>query len=417
MPWSLRYDAWDYAVRFLARTPEGLPSRQVLSTMNARQLFGMATQSEKLYTVVANYLDFLKDGGLDVEDEASGSDMSSNGEDMSDDEVPQEEESNPNAASTDTSKSSAVNRLPAELGLQILRDLPLVDRLRWARCNRDGALATAASLQEAAVSILSTFDLRFGEVRLMQTAMGSVISGSTIPHLMNAGNKFMPNDLDFYTPRRRGYDVSQFLQMGDTYDFAAGIGKVFTLQHSRTGRKINVIESLTDRPLDSLAHFHSTCVFGAWTARGLWHAYPRLTMDGFTMTTACRLPLRDDLEQHKRVWNVVNKYTVRGFKFLLDEFPPAHICGQHKSCPMTIRTSDDAGCLSICFPSWEFNHDIVENRPTCWSLNGTGCQSGVLTRASSAVETSMSYWKWMIHRYVISDYAPESVVMMNGNLL
>ncbi|KAJ6460682.1 hypothetical protein C8R47DRAFT_993915 [Mycena vitilis] len=181
----------------------------------------------------------------------------------------------------------------------------------------------------------------------MQTATKSVISGSTIPALVASDIAFSPTDLDIYSPCRQGCNVVRFLRKGgkyrvvsvsDAYDFVAGIGKVWTLRHRTTRKKINIIESLSDRPLDSIAHFHSTCVFGAWTAQGLWHAYPHMTMQGLSMTTPTRLPLHDDLDHHKRVWKVLNKYHRRGFKFLLNEFPPPHICGDHITCPMTVRT-------------------------------------------------------------------------------
>ncbi|KAJ6489537.1 hypothetical protein C8R47DRAFT_977882 [Mycena vitilis] len=142
----------------------------------------------------------------------------------------------------------------------------------------------------------------------MQTATGAVISGSTIPAMMATTNKFDPRDLDVYTGRAKGFDVVSFLtktrryglvDVRGTYDFAAGIGKVYTLRHRETCREINVIESLTDNPLDAVAHFHSTCVFGAWTAEGFWHAYPRLTFAGLSMTSPTNMPVGGDLVHHQ----------------------------------------------------------------------------------------------------------------------
>ncbi|KAJ7654698.1 hypothetical protein DFH06DRAFT_993666 [Mycena polygramma] len=209
---------------------------------------------------------------------------------------------------------------------------------------------------------------------------------------MATQNKFDPLDLDIYTGRGGGFDVVQYLAKSGkytlkaespTYDFAAGIGKVYTMRHHRTLKKINVIESLTKNPLDAIAHFHSTCVFGAWTASGFWHAYARLTFTGLTLTSPSRLPLRDDIEQHRRIWRIVRKYHDRGFSFTSEHAPP-HTCGVDFDCPCTMRSSDDDGCLFAVFPSWEFNNDVVQMRPISWSLGGVGCTAGILARAESA---------------------------------
>ncbi|KAJ7659699.1 hypothetical protein DFH06DRAFT_927897, partial [Mycena polygramma] len=126
----------------------------------------------------------------------------------------------------------------------------------------------------------------------------AVISGSTVAAAMKESDTFTPNDLDIYTPFGTGYSVVQFLKragtysvlgLGRDYDFATGIGKVWTMRNRCTGLKINVIESLTPYAMDSVLHFHSSCLFGAWTARGWWPGYPWLTAAGFTMTTPSRM--------------------------------------------------------------------------------------------------------------------------------
>ncbi|KAJ7902440.1 hypothetical protein B0H13DRAFT_1515593, partial [Mycena leptocephala] len=209
--------------------------------------------------------------------------------------------------------------------------------------------------------ILTKFDLLFDEVRLMQTASSAIISGSTVAALAGSPTPFNPNDLDIYAGRGEGWHVVKYLENGNkyravkeetSYDFASGIGKVWTLRHRRTDKKINVIESLSSNPLHSVLHFHFTPVFGAWSANEFWHGYADLTASGYAMTTLTHLPLKDDLQNHKHVWKVLQKYKRRGFSFALDECLAPHVCGEHKDCPATLRTSDDAGCLTMAFPVW-----------------------------------------------------------------
>ncbi|KAJ7602345.1 hypothetical protein DFH06DRAFT_1152836 [Mycena polygramma] len=314
--------AWFFALRFISRNPAGLDSRRVLSTMNAEQLFHTAIVSTKLYRAVANYLDHLKDYGVDVEE--------------GDDDIV--------SSKHDADKIKFFR-------LQRSDYLDMKDRLQFARVSRYSAAIVAMALQTNVGRILKRFDLHFGEMRLMQAATGSLVSGSSIPALMTSCVRFIPRDLDIYT------------------------------------------ESLTDNPLDAIAHFHSTCVFGAWSSQGFWHAYAGLTFAGLSMSSPVRLPLNDDLDSHQRVWRIVRKYYRRGFRFV-SQYDPGHVCGVDYNCPCTMRSSNDEGCLFISFPDWEFGYDAVPTRTTTWSLNGVGCKSGILSaaRSATAVLLFLTYW-------------------------
>ncbi|KAJ7914193.1 hypothetical protein B0H13DRAFT_1568836, partial [Mycena leptocephala] len=169
---------------------------------------------------------------------------------------------------------------------------------------------------------------------------------------------FSPNDLDFFTPRGKGDQVIKFLDLAGgykvvrqttEYEDATAIGRVSWLQTDGSRMKINVIESLTDSPYDTVTAFHSTAVMNAWTGHKIWIAYPDLTLHRSSITTPHLMPLpEDDLPTHQRAWKVLNKYTRRGYFFLLDCDIP-HIRGVDYNCPATLRRTDDPGCLSIRF--------------------------------------------------------------------
>ncbi|KAJ7921241.1 hypothetical protein B0H13DRAFT_2318595 [Mycena leptocephala] len=418
---SLLGFAWLGAVRFLRTAPDGPDARRVLGTMDARQLFRVAISSYTMYAIVARYLDHLKDFGIDEEPDDL---MDVSDDEASDPGLP--EQTSCNGGPSTAGVASDLDRLPAELGAQILRDLDLADRLRYAQVSRASALTIAAALQTAATEILVKFDLRFSEIRLMLTATGSLISGSTIAVLTGSPSAFCPTDLDVYTPRGGGWKVVQFFKKGgkyrvtkatSAYDFAAGIGKVFTLRHRASKKTINIIESISLNPLDAVLHFHLSCVFGAWTANHFWHGYPRLTIAGMAITTPSRLPLRDDIDNHKHVWKILRKYKRRSFTFSLDEFLPPHTCGIHPDCPMTPRTTGDSNCLKASFPEWEFQRDARSFRLSSWNMGGSGCQAGILSRAGSgntvsASHTVVEYWKSLMRRYITLAKEPEEFVSL-----
>ncbi|KAJ7152248.1 hypothetical protein C8R43DRAFT_824649, partial [Mycena crocata] len=149
-----------------------------------------------------------------------------------------------------------------------------------------------------------------------------IISGSTVTALVHA-RVFTPGDLDFYTPCGSGFILVCYLKAtgkyrvtkrSSPYDYAAGIGKVWTLVMIGSPKvKINVIDSLSSNPFDPIGHFHATCVFGAWTALGIWLGYPYLTLKGVAIVTPDSMPITDDLPSHQHVWKILQKYVKRGF--------------------------------------------------------------------------------------------------------
>lgn len=251
-------------------------------------------------------------------------------------------------------QSDALSDVPTELMDHILLPLSLHDRISFgATCTRNRALASRASRLACAESV-RPYGLTFSDVTFLQEAVGALVSGSTITQLVQSDPSFVPGDLDIYCPIQCGYDVVLFLKLcsqysvdrrSHEYDTAQGLRYVWWLTHPDTNRpSINVIESLSDNALDAVLHFHSTPVMGAWVAAGLWHAYPKPTMRHLALSSQQRLPLTGEKAARSQAEKVVRKYMARGYKFVSEWIHP-HTCGVDWSCPITLRTSTDPGCL------------------------------------------------------------------------
>ncbi|KAJ7021404.1 hypothetical protein C8F04DRAFT_1273761 [Mycena alexandri] len=361
----LTWAAWEYALWFLSNTTVGPGTRRVMATFDSKQLFRAALLSKNLYDKVVNYLEEPEDAEGDNSSTASTSSLASCGEEVtlsSDDDGAKEfnwdgYEAVVNMVHNGEERPAcgpAVEDLPPEVSLQILASLTFAERLSFARASPVVALHVAQAIQDETVSLLKAFGLRPRSVRLMQVATGTLISGSFVPAMMT-GN-FEPKDIDFYMPRAAGGDVALFFKksgdwsqigMSPTYNFASGIGRVYTMRHRRTEKKINIIELLTLNALDAVVQFHSTCVMGAISADTFWHGYPDTTLAGVTITSVARMPLTKDVAQQTQTWKILRKYAARGFDFHLEEYRAPHVCCEDLRCPATVRTSNDVGCSTF----------------------------------------------------------------------
>ncbi|KAJ7741065.1 hypothetical protein B0H16DRAFT_1728707 [Mycena metata] len=424
--------AWLGALVFLSSRTPGSATRMVLATFDAEQLFRAAIMSKRLFRAILDFLDHMdtpdvEEDAQDDDEQETDSDSESGGwlsdEDMegsileTPDVTPLFVSAQPLAVNADADPA-AITSLPIELGQRILQDLNLASRVQFAHTSVAGACAVAESLRSAATQVLKQFDLTFNEVRLIQTATGALISGSTIPAVMHPGS-FRPNDLDFYAKHMGGFDVVQFLRRSGKfkqtkrtppYDTQSGIGQVFTLRHKVTRKKVHVVESLTEEPLDAVVQFHSSAVIGAWTANEFWHGYARLTADHISMTTLSRMPVTHSFDQQEHTRRILRKYVRRGFIFKLNEFDQHHRCGIHPSCPATVRTTNDDGCLSTSFPTWDYSADALQHKICCWTMAGTGCTAGILSNAGSvgtvaSAATALPLQRWAHVVNTLSDRA------------
>ena len=234
--------------------------------------------------------------------------------------------------------------------------------------------------------LISDFGLKFTDVRLMQTATQAILSGSAVPFILGGGSSWSPSDLDFFTGRDMGHTAVLFFKrtgkyaqrsFSNRYTMSQGIRRIWTLENYQ-GKKINVVESLSSNPFDAIVHSHSTSVMGAVTASGVWHAYPKLTMNSRSLITPTTVPLKNSIRNHRYIWAMLHKYVDRGFTFHLGELGHVHKCGEDLFCPVTLRCTSNKGCLFIPFPTWDYASDVKPYRKTCWTLGGTGCRHGDL---------------------------------------
>jgi hypothetical protein len=395
--------------------------------MSSKRLYETALLSPRLYTIVSSFLAFLHNN--EEEEEEEDEDMSVDG-DIASSDIAYDGSTSSSAAdilvaeagdtvqppsgkcsselqcatfSTTHSLSTHFYvpgapanfaLLPAEIGLTIVEELCFTDRVHLADASVHAAVLVADTLQRDAVRILSKFRLDFSHVRLLLTATGCVISGSAMTALVT--RSFEPADLDFFTGSGQGAAVVAFIALAGPYKLsddstpykgAPGVGRVWTMEAGKT-LKINVVESLTSNPLDSVTTFHLTCVYGAWMADGAWHGYAGLTEAGIAVTTPTRLPTCIGLPRQKAVWKILQKYVNRGFSIGLNELPLPHTCGVDWNCPGTIRTTNDAGCTYSPFPPWAYTGEAVAIPPTSWAMGGSGCSQGVLSQGGLIITSS-----------------------------
>ncbi|KAJ6489222.1 hypothetical protein C8R47DRAFT_1215576 [Mycena vitilis] len=377
--------SWAEQLQFMLNTDQRRSQRLVLYTMSPERLLNTAVLSDAMYPIVLDFLNFLRDNDPE-EDELSEDESVAAMDVEADSKLPTKPLHN----------VTGFAALPTEVSLNLVDQLQFFQKANLAGSCVTAAGVVAESLQHAAARILHRFKLDFATVRLMQTVTGTAISGSAVTALVRP--TFNPGDLDFITPHGVGLRVVGFLRgaakyrvIADSNDYPidARFRTMWTLMLG-DNLKINVIESSTTNPLDCVTTFHMTCVYGAWFADCVWHAYAGLTERGTAITTPARFPIAEGVQRHRAVWRVLHKYMARGFTISLNELDEPHTCGVHLDCPATPRRSTDRGCSVSRFPVWAYSADAPPLIPTSWSMGGTGCSKGIRCQDGEII-TSSSY--------------------------
>ncbi|KAJ7893234.1 hypothetical protein B0H13DRAFT_1886480 [Mycena leptocephala] len=383
--------AWLEQLDFLLHSGDAYRKRLVLYTMSAKRLFDTVLISRAHFDVVSEFLEFLHDREPEEDELSIHSIETDSG---SDSDMSVSEGQSP-ALHSDEGIHIGLGDLPADVGLKIMGCLPLADRFRLTIASPPMMDLVSTALRSTATLLLWRFKLRFADVRLLLTATVSLISGSTVAALACPEPTFAPGDLDFFTPSGRGRLVVDFLASAaaytvtkelEEYKNAIAIGRMWTLH--RGDVKINVIESLTSNPFHAVLNFHLTGV----------------------IATPVKLPIPHLVPAHINTWKVLHKYMDRGFTIALNEYPKPHTCGTDPNCPVTLRTTDDKGCLYVPFPPWPYGDDVESHPPLCWSLGRTGCPQGILSRNGStmslATQDTHSVWHVLMRNYIARTVPP-----------
>ena len=285
-------------------------------------------------------------------------------------------------------RGDVVATLPPELIEEVLLHADMLSRVAFGQTARRNRGLSCNANRLACGEAVRPYGLTFTDIHFLQHSIGAVVSGSTVTQLLRPVKDFTPGDLDIYCRAMDGYQVARFLghctgyyveRRSEEYEEAQGLRFVWWLAHKSPARPpINIIESLTDNALDAVLNFHSTAVMGAWMRPGFWHPYPKSTFTALSLTSPSRMAL-DRLSSRRRMWLVIKKYMGRGFK-LTTEWPLPHVCGWEWNCPVTLRTSEDGGCLRIPFsprfPIQDLPLAAAEDDASSWTLGPVPCTTG-----------------------------------------
>ncbi|KAJ6482243.1 hypothetical protein DFH09DRAFT_1300998 [Mycena vulgaris] len=287
--------------------------------------------------------------------------------------------------------------LPWELLFPILRDMAFRDRVRLSQTSKRNYALCSAILHFTLGDTLTRFNLDYPGFRLMQTVTGAHLSGSIAPSLMHNGDLFRPEDIDIYAPVNEGWRVAQYVCNSGgytidptlpTYASLPGVGRLWSLRSGKS--KIHIIESHTASARDSALHHHSSPVMATICAIKGWLAYPVLSTAGLALATRHSLIVPPVPDGPSRVQDIVHKYMRRGFTYVF-EYPHPHVCGEHLSCPTTVRNSVDRGCLNLFLPPSPFGA-VAPGHESSWTLRGNGCrQGGVAYAATPAILPASNY--------------------------
>ncbi|KAK7049029.1 hypothetical protein R3P38DRAFT_2764895 [Favolaschia claudopus] len=284
--------------------------------------------------------------------------------------------------------------LPPELGIKILEQANYATRSCMAQTCLYAAALVADLLEFETVKLLHRFSLIYHEIRLMQTVTSSVIAGALLVALCRPDIVFQFTELEIVTPQGKGALVVRFLLLATEYETvvtvdsdcsAVNVDHLWTLQLGH--HKILVLEANTDNPLDVLARRPLSCLYGALTAKGLWMGYPQLTASGVMVTTPSRFSAASDIASHRKMWHLMQLYLKQNFFLSLKGNPLPHVCGVDVSCPATLRTNTDTGCLSSSFPRWTYSKYAKPLPTVCWSMGGEGCSNGDLMKDITVLRT------------------------------
>ncbi|KAK7032011.1 hypothetical protein R3P38DRAFT_3187742 [Favolaschia claudopus] len=414
---------WTRQLLLLESNASSKRKKVALCSMSAQRLCFTALVSRQHFREVSEFLDGKEKHRTSPADEEDN-DSSVSG--SSDSEADEEDTDSSVSGSCDSEADSRAESLVSFLleakadSLRVLSytgdiddDLPegpgLRARIRVRRAvspdyrNRDTHVDPEV-LERSATRLLARFKLRFSDVRLLLTAARCAIVGPSIISLARPDLAMSPTELDIVTGKGKAPAVADFfilaacyrvVKVPDDSDYdeveGVGFGPVWSLALG-DNLKINIIESMTDEPLDAVVRFHFTCVVAAWHADGIWLAYPELLKEALVITTPAAYPIESGFARRFSVWSALRKYVEVGFRVHLNEYPRAHVCGENVNCPATLRSSDDEGLPVLSFSGM--------------AIHGEGILRRDSAPVNLAVSSERTAWLKATEAYLSSDVGP-----------
>ncbi|KAJ6512270.1 hypothetical protein C8R47DRAFT_1064866 [Mycena vitilis] len=376
-------DAWDEQLKFIGGPASPYQRRLVLYTMSATRLFETALFSRRHFLVVAEFLNFVTTN--EQEEDA----MSVDGSEHSLDAAIGTRDAGDIEGLDMQLRPTGFQSLPTEIALVIVRNMKFSDRAHFAGASEYASDLVATTLHLNARRLLQKYKLCFAQIRLMQTATGAVIAGSTMTDMVATQPLLTSGDsIDIVAPSGKGHAVVDYLQLASSYtirsqvsqyNYATNIARVWSLKsHSLT---INVIESLTENVLDVVLNFKMTCVYGIWTAKGVWHAYPDLTEGGIAVTTPVKFPLQETDTMVRRAWRALHKYMAGG---MTDSPQRTAHAARLRDGPQLPGNGPARGRQRVfvqCVPFLAVRQGSRGNTSFVLDSWGTGCNQGILSTA------------------------------------
>ncbi|KAJ7258987.1 hypothetical protein C8J57DRAFT_1073393, partial [Mycena rebaudengoi] len=149
----------------------------------------------------------------------------------------------------------------------------------------------------------------------------SIISGS-LPLAILTGGTFIPNDMDIFVPCSQEQTMLALLEIqygciptasvrGQNY-INSEVANVRWLSTTDSAWHINLMTCTGECPVSALWHFHSTLVMNFISSKGIYSAYPKLTLHHWGILSASFYS--HSLDGHCRRKSII-KYRKRGFSF------------------------------------------------------------------------------------------------------
>lgn len=252
---------------------------------------------------------------------------------------------------------------------------------------------------------------------LIMRITGALISGSSVLTVLEPCGNWKPNDLDIYVPRGFHHTIVKLFELDgfvvtsgqQNLLFATqttivpdytGSGIAFVIKLAKDGRFVDIVVSQQGRPpFTCIARFHSTAVMNFISADGIFSAYPCLTHSGISL--ANKIPHASAPNQptprlivaykkyQERGYNICNIPDIASLASLFPNIKPnlPHNCKHSYSCPQTLRSTFDDGCMFVAFAvgqrSEVLQHGIPKHglyrqeRGVAWCIGAEPCDGNL----------------------------------------